>query len=114
MKSIIYHNERCSKSRQALHILEDEKIPHTVRYYLEDPLSKAEIKALHKKLDVPLSEMVRPQGEFFKDLFGADQPTDDQLLQALVQYPVLLQRPIVETAEKAVIARPPEKLHEIL
>lgn|SRR5690554_6011219 len=114
MKPIIYHYARCSKSRQALSILEDKNIQHEVRYYLEQPLSEKEVRALHKKLNVSITEMVRTKDAAYKDLFAGEPPTEDELIQAIVEHPVLLQRPIVEVEAKAIIARPPERLLEVL
>ncbi len=108
----IYHYARCSKSRGALCILEDQGADFTIRYYLDNPLSPEEIKALQKKLGVPLKEMIRTGEQKYRELFGLTEPDDNQLIRALQEFPVLLQRPIVEKEDYAIIARPPGKLFD--
>lgn len=110
----IYHFNRCSKSRQALALLEEKKTPYKIRFYVEEPLSSSEIRLLQQKLNIPLKEMIRSNETEYKDLFGEQNPDDAVLLITLTKHPKLLQRPIVETSENAVIARPPEKLLEII
>ncbi len=110
----IYHYNKCSKSRQALTLLEEKGIDFSVRYYLQHPLNKEEISALQQKLQIPLIRMVRTDEVIYKELFDKMTPSESELIQAMVENPVLLQRPVVETESKAVIARPPEKLLEII
>lgn len=110
---IIYHNPRCSKSREALKLLEEKQVPLVVREYLKNHLSLAEIKELHRKLGIPTKEMIRTGEEEYSSqkLEGA---SENELLFALSQFPILLQRPIVVAGDKALIARPAEKLNELL
>lgn len=110
----LYHFNRCSKSRQALQILEDQKISFTIRYYIDDPLSKAELIALQQKLQVPFIEMVRTNEKIYPEVIKNSHPTDEELLTALTLHPQLLQRPIFETADSAVIARPSERVLELI
>lgn len=110
----LYHSNRCSKSRNALKLLKEKEISFQVRYYLDQALNKEELIALQSKLQVPLIEMVRTSENVYKELFGKDTPSDDALLEAIIKHPILLQRPIFEIGEKAVIARPTEKLLEII
>lgn len=109
----IYHNTRCSKSRSALQLLEEKGIPYQVRLYLQEPLSKQELKVLLKKLDMQPSGLLRKSEEFYKSLKDAPH-TEAQWLEELVQHPQLIERPIAEQGAKAVIARPPEKVLELL
>ena len=110
----IYHFNRCSKSRQALAILEEKGKPFQIRYYIEEPLNSEEIIILQQQLHLPLIELVRTNENSYKELFGTNTPDDSALIQAIVDYPILLQRPIVVSDDRAVIARPPERVLEIL
>jgi len=111
---IIYHNGRCSKSRGALEILQEENIPHVVRWYLAEPLSKEELKALLKKLKMQPSELVRKVEAEYKENYKGKDITEDEWLDILAAHPALIERPIVEKGNKAVVARPPERVHELL
>ena len=110
----IYHNARCGKSRGALEILQAQNIPHQVRLYLTDPLKKQELKALLKKLKMQPSELVRMNESIYKEHYSQRAYTDKEWLDILVKNPVLLERPIVEFEGTAIIARPPERLIEIM
>lgn len=114
MELIIYHNGRCSKSRGALEILQEQRIPHTVRWYLTDPLSKKELTALLKKLSLKPSEIIRKSEKIYLENFKEKKLSEKQWLDILVEHPILIERPIIENGSKAIIARPPEKLFEIL
>lgn len=106
----LYHFNRCSKSRQALQILEDQKISFSIRYYIDQVLSREELISLQQKLQVPFIEMVRTNEKIYSEVVKNSNPSDEELISLLVEHPQLLQRPVFETADKAVIARPPEKL----
>ena len=110
----IYHNNRCSKSRQCLTILQNENTTYRVRNYLQEPLNISEIKSLQKKLGVPVSAMIRAQESIYQALFKDRQPSEDELIEAIAEHPILLQRPIVELEDSAVIARPPEKVFDYI
>lgn len=111
---IIYHNGRCSKSRGALEILIQQNIPHHVRWYLDEPLNKTELKALLKKLGMRASEMVRKGEELYKEKYAGMEVTEKEWLTILTKNPILIERPIVEKGDKAVIARPAEKIFDII
>jgi arsenate reductase (glutaredoxin) len=111
---IIYHNGRCSKSRGALEILQEKNIPHTVRWYLTDPLTEEELTALLKKLHIPASELVRKNEALYKEQFKNKDLSEKEWIAALAANPILIERPIVEKGNKAVVARPPEKVLELL
>ena len=111
---IIYHNGRCSKSRGALEILQEQNIPHDIRWYLTEPLSKSELKALLKKLHMQPSELVRKSEELYKENYKGKEISEKEWLTILAENPVLIERPIVEKGDKAVVARPPEKIFDIL
>lgn len=110
----IYHNGRCSKSRGALEILQEKEIPHEVRWYLNEPLSAKELKALLKKLGIPAAELVRKNETLFKENLKGKTLSEAEWIQEMVEHPQLIERPIVEQGDKAVIARPAERLWEVL
>lgn len=111
----ILHNPRCSKSREALALLESRGITPEVVEYLETPLSLPELQALQRHLGGPTRAMVREVEDEYRTLGLADTGlTDTQLLQAVADHPRLLQRPIVIDGERALIARPPELLNDWL
>jgi len=110
----IYHNGRCSKSRGALEILQEKGVPFEVRWYLTDPLSQKELKALLKKLGMKASELVRKTETLYKEQYKDQQLSEQEWIKILVENPVLIERPIVEKGDKAIVARPPEKVLSFL
>lgn len=114
-KIIIYHNPRCSKSRQALQLLVAQAIEPQIIEYLKTPLNEKEIKQLLKKLGLKANEIIRKGEPEYKELVQQNpEPTQDDLIRAMAAHPILIERPIVVTHNGAIIARPPEKLLEIL
>ncbi|MFY7864547.1 arsenate reductase (glutaredoxin) [Roseateles sp.] len=115
MTTRILHNPRCSKSREALALLESQGHTIEVVDYLKTPLTLAELQALQQLLAVPVRDMLRSNEEEFLTLnLAAAERSDADLLAALAAHPRLLQRPIVLNKERAVIARPPELALSIL
>jgi arsenate reductase len=115
----IYHNPRCSKSRETLGLVEAAAArlgePVEVVEYLKTPPSLAALKQLHTMLGVPVRDMLRDNEAAYKELDLADTGlTDAELLGAVVDNPSLLQRPVVVRGQRAVIGRPPENVNEIL
>jgi arsenate reductase len=111
----IYHNPRCSKSRQTLELLNERGIDPEVVDYLTAPLSTQALQTLSQKLRVSVVDMMRTKEQVFKELeLGDTGVTDDQLLQAISQNPILLERPIVVCGDRAVIGRPPENVLELI
>lgn len=110
----IYHNPRCSKSREGLQLLESLNIPFTTIKYLNEPLSKDELKELIEKLGIAPIELVRQKENIWKENYKDRELTDDEIVATLSEHPVLIERPIVVNGNKAVIARPAEKVKEIL
>ena len=106
----IYHNPRCSKSRQALHLLEDRFSKIQIIKYLDERLSVAELISLVNKLNISPIELVRKNEKIWKDLFKGKPLTDQQVIEAMQQYPKLIERPIVLIEDQSLIARPIEKL----
>ncbi len=115
MAVTIYHNPRCTKSRQTLALLEERGIAPTVIEYLKHPPGEAELDKLLKLLRLEPRELMRKQEAEYKQA-GLDDPalSRTQLIRAMVTYPKLIERPIVVANGKAAIGRPPEKAIEIL
>lgn len=110
----IYHNPRCSKSRNTLALLEENGIAPDIVLYLETPLNEREIASLLGKLDMTAGQLVRRGEEAYK-LCGLDQTSgDDQVLAAMAEHPKLIERPIVVKGDKAVLGRPPENVLELI
>lgn len=112
----IFHNPSCSHSRGALGILEARSIDHSVIEYLVSPPDRETLEAVISKLVDPVSELVRTGDKKFVEL-GLDPhayQTADQVIDLLLVHPELMQRPIVVRGDRAVIARPSERVAEIL
>jgi arsenate reductase len=111
----LYHNPRCSKSRQALALLEEHGAPPRLRLYLEDVPTAAELKTLLARLGIPARDLLRTTEEAYRELGLADTSLpDSRLLAAMTSEPKLIQRPIAIAGNRAVIGRPPEKVLELL
>lgn len=115
MSVTIYHNPRCSKSRQTLQLLEQQGQSVNVVEYLKTPPSAAELQDLLQKLALSPRQLLRNKEDEFK-AEGLDNPalTDQQLIEVMVRVPKLIERPIVVSNGKAVIGRPPEAVLAIL
>jgi arsenate reductase len=115
MSVVIYHNPRCSKSRQTLKLLQDRGLKPRVIEYLKTPPNKQELEKLLDKLDMEPRDLIRKKEKAYQET-GLDDPTinKDQLLQAMIDHPILIERPIVVTDKKAVLGRPPENVLEII
>ena len=115
MTITIYHNPRCSKSRQMLALLEEKGVEPEVVLYLENPPSKAALKGLVKKLGLSSArEMMRTKEDLYKELGLASETREAALIDAMAENPVLIERPIVVNGDKAAIGRPPENVLDIL
>jgi len=115
MKVTIYHNPRCSKSRQTLALLQERGIEPEVVEYLKTPPSKTRLKTLLGMLGLKPRELMRHKEAPYKEL-GLDDGSlkNDALIAAMVENPVLIERPIVVCGERAAIGRPPEAVLDIL
>ena len=111
MKATIWHNPRCSKSREALAILEEAGAEIEVVDYLHQPPSREQLAALYRRAGRTPREGMRSGEDAARPL---KQATDDAILDAMVAHPILIERPLVETAKGGVLGRPPEKVREIL
>lgn len=109
----IYHNPRCSKSRQILKLLEENGKSPEVIEYLKDIPSKNELKSILKKLGIKAEQLLRKNESDFKENYKGKNLGEDQWIEAMIKHPKLIERPIVIDGEKAVIGRPPEKVLEL-
>ena len=113
-RPLLLHNPRCSKSRAAKALLEERGVAFELRLYLESPLSRLELAELRRRLDRPVREWIR-RGEPAFAAAGLDAADDEaRLLDALARHPTLLERPILVRGERAVVARPPERVLELV
>jgi arsenate reductase len=115
MAVVIYHNPRCTKSRETLSLLESRGIQPRIIEYLKTPPSAAELKALLAQLRLKPRELMRKKEAVYAEL-GLDDPklTDDALIKAMVANPILIERPIVVNGSKAALGRPPEAVLAVL
>ncbi len=110
----ILHNSRCGKSREALKVLEESGKEFDVREYLKEPLTKAELKEILKKLNLKPIDIVRTNEEEWKANFKGKDLSDDEVLQAMIDYPKLIQRPIVTDEKAGVLGRPKELVEDFI
>ena len=112
---IIYHNPRCSKSRQTLALLEQQGVTPDIIEYLKSPPTPNELITILKQLDITARQLLRKGEAIYKELNLADGSlTDEQLIQAMCDNPKLIERPIVIHNGKAKLGRPPEAILDIL
>jgi len=115
MTVTIYHNPRCSKSRQTLALIEDKGVAPKIVDYLKAPPSVAELKRILKKLGLNARDIVRKGESRYAELGLKDKDVGDaELLALMVENPILIERPIVVSGERAAIGRPPEAVLKIL
>ena len=112
----IYHNPRCRKSREALALLEERGIEHLVRLYLndEESMSAAEFQDVLDALDMDAIDLVRKNESVWKEEYKTLELDEDEVILAMIEHPKLMERPIVVNGDRAVVARPAEKLLEVL
>ena len=111
MKATIFHNPRCSKSREALALLEQAGADVTIVEYLKAPPSRAELSRLYAKAGMTPRQGLRSAEDAAKSLKNA---SDEQILDAMAANPILIERPLVETDKGVRLGRPPETIREIL
>jgi arsenate reductase (glutaredoxin) len=110
----IYHNPACTKSRETLALIRERGFePHIVEY-LKTPPSEAELSAIVRKLGIKPLELVRRNEQIFKDQYAGRNLGDKEWIKAMIEHPILMQRPIVVRGEAAVIGRPPEDVKPLL
>ena len=112
---IIYHNPRCSKSRQTLQLLRDAGIEPTIVEYLKTPLEKDVLKNISQLLGLRPKDFVRKGESDFKDNdLSKSLEDDDKIIDAMLLFPKIIERPIVISGEEAVIGRPPENVQKLI
>ena len=111
----IYHKPTCSKSRQGLKYLQEKGVEFEVIKYHDTPLTKNKLKTLLKKMDMKPAELLRKKEKAYKELdFKNKNYTNDQIIEFMIKDPSLMERPIIEKGEKAVVARPTERIDEVV
>lgn len=110
----IWHNPRCSKSRQTLALLQERGVTPTIRLYLQDPPSEEELRTALAALAIPALAMMRPGEAAFKDMGLSKTDPDATLIAAMAQEPKLIERPIVFSGSRAALGRPPETVLNLL
>ncbi|RXG17626.1 arsenate reductase [Leeuwenhoekiella aestuarii] len=110
----IYHNPRCSKSREGLALLEESGKEFDIVKYLDTPPSYIELAAIIGKLKIAPIELVRKNEAIWKEQFKGKNMSDKELIQAMVENPKLIERPIVILDNEAVVGRPPENIKKLL
>lgn len=110
----IYHNPRCGKSRDCLAFLETSDKKFEIIKYLETPLNFSELEEIIRKLKINPIELIRKNETIWKEKFKGKELNDSEIIQTMVDYPILMERPIVVYNDKAIIARPLEKIKEII
>jgi arsenate reductase len=109
----IYHNARCSKSRGACELIEAAGIQAEIVNYLETPPTRAELVDLLRKLRMKPSELLRRGEAVFAEHYADRELSEDEALEALLAHPILMERPIAVRGDRAVVARPPERVKEL-
>lgn len=110
----IWHNPRCSKSRQTLALLQDRGIEPTVRLYLDDAPSEADLRAVCAALGIAPIALMRTGETLFKELGLSKTAPDETFIAAMAAHPKLIERPVVLKDGKAALGRPPEAVLDIL
>lgn len=110
----VYHNPRCTKSRNSLSYLDERGVSYDVKLYFEDPLTHEELKMLISKLGISATDLLRKNEAIYKEEFKGKELTEDQWIEAMISHPKLMERPIIVKGNKAVIARPTEKIDELI
>ena len=109
----IWHNPRCSKSRQTLALLEEKGITPTIRLYQQDAPGEAEIRAVLKALNLPAAALARTGDALFKELGLTKDMDEDRLIAAMAANPALIERPVVLHQGRAALGRPPESVLDL-
>lgn len=114
MKTIIYHNPRCSKSREALQLLQQEQVDLEVREYLKEPPTRYELSDLLKLLGISAEELLRKNETIYKEQYKGKEYSNEEWITIMLEHPQLIERPIVLKNGKAVIGRPIEKVINLI
>jgi len=110
----LYHNPRCSKSRQAKALLDEQGVAYDTRLYLQDPLNASELTALVALLGIDATELLRTKEAEYKEAGLSKDSTDEEAIKAMANFPKLMERPVLAGPKGARIGRPPEAILNIL
>ena len=110
----IFHNPKCTKSRGTLALLQERGVELRVVEYLKTPPTAAELKSIVAKLGITAEQLVRKGEDIYKANYAGKTLTDAQWIDAMVKHPILIERPIVVSGDRAVIGRPPENVEPLL
>lgn len=111
----IYHNPKCSKSRETLQLLRDRGIEPNIIEYLKIPLQKDKLKIISQRLGLRPKEFIRKNEKDFKERnLSSHLDNDDKIIEAMLAWPKIIERPIVISGDKAIIGRPPENVQKII
>lgn len=110
----IYHNPRCSKSRDSFNLLTEKGLTFETVEYIKTPLSKEELTELLSKLNIPAKDLIRKGEKDFKENFKGKELSEEEWIDAMLSFPKLIERPIVVKDDKAVIGRPIEKVIDLI
>ena len=110
----IYHNPRCSKSRQTLVLLQENGVEPDVVLYLDNIMTAGELRGLLAKLGISAMQLVRKGEAVWKEKYKGKELSDDQIIEAMIANPKLIERPIVVKDQLAVLGRPPENILELI
>ena len=114
-KAFLFHNPRCSKSRQALNLLEQEKKNFEIFTYLDQKLEKNFLKEIIQKLDISPRDLLRTGESAYKENNLKDSNiSDEEIINTMIKYPKLIERPIYVKGSKAIVGRPPENVLKII
>jgi arsenate reductase (glutaredoxin) len=115
MKATIYHNPKCGTSRKTLEILRDRGCDVWIHEYMQKPPTRDELKRLYERAGISPREGLRSKEPLAQELgLTRADITDDEVLDAMLKHPILIERPLVETSNGVRLCRPQEKVHEIL
>lgn len=109
-----YHNPRCAKSREGLQLLTDKKVVPEIVDYMKEPLTPAELSEVIDKLGISPEDLIRKKEKVWKEEYADKELTGEELILAMIEYPRLMERPILVNGDKAAIGRPPEDLLKIV
>lgn len=110
----IYHNPRCSKSRQTLNLIKESGQEVEIVEYLKTPPTEEELEDVLQKLNLPVEYLIRTGEEIYKTEYKGKELTDAEWIKALVEHPKMLERPIVVNESQAILGRPPENVQKLL
>lgn len=110
----IYHNPRCSKSRESLHLLEEKGVKVKVIHYLKTPPTREELEEIIQKMGIQPLDLIRKNEAIFKENYKGKILSDNDWIEAMMAHPKLIERPIFVNGKKAIIGRPPSLVLTIL